>query len=292
MYLGFPCPHDPRWAAGEFRDLYDPEQIPIPPNYRPVHPYDMGMMTIRDERLEAWPRTREAVRRHLHDYYALISSMDHDIGRLLDTLDRLSLSEQTLIVFSADQGVALGSHGLMGKQNLYEDTQKVPLLLAGPGIARGESSALVYVHDIYPTVCDLVSAAPPVDIDGKSLAPIMAGNQSAIRDRLMLAYCDTQRSLRDDRWKLIRLPQINRTQLFDLKADPRETRDLADDPSHRQTIQRMMTLLAAEQKRYGDTLPLTSENPQPAEFIAPREKLPTAYPAGGLAPGEAERASK
>jgi len=292
MYLGFPCPHDPRYAAAEFRKLYDPAKIPLPPNYRPLHPYDMGMMTIRDECLEAWPRTKQAIRRHLHDYYSLISSMDHDIGRLLDALDRLSLTKETIVIFSSDQGVALGSHGLMGKQNIYEDTQKVPLLFSGPGIAPGESEAFVYVHDIYPTVCEMTGATAPQGIDGQSLAPIVSGKRQKVRDTIMLAYRNTQRPVRDERWKLIQLPKINRTQLFDIEADPRETRDLSAEPSKQKVVKRMLTLLAKEQKKYGDNLPLKSDAPRPPKFIPPTKKKRTAHPAGGLAPGLTKKKPK
>jgi arylsulfatase A-like enzyme len=286
MYLGFPCPHDPRWAGRKFRALYDPAELPLPPNYKPVHPWNIGDMTVRDECLEKWPRTEDAIRRHLHDYYSLISSMDFDIGRLLDTLDALSLTENTIVVFSSDQGLALGSHGLMGKQSVYEDVQKVPFLVSGPGAPKGESTALAYVHDIFPTVCDMAGVAVPKDIDGKSLAPVILGKLKKVRDRVMLAYKGSQRSIRDDRWKLIRFPQINRTQLFDLAADPREVHDLAADPVNADTVKRLMATLESEQKRYGDKTPLTAEKPKPADFKHPTKKLKTAYPAGGPAPGE------
>jgi arylsulfatase A-like enzyme len=293
MYLGLPCPHDPRWSTKRFRSLYTPSKIPLPPNYRPIHPWDIGSMTVRDERLEAWPRTKDAIRRHLHDYYALISSMDHDIGRLLDGLDEIGLTENTIIVFSSDQGVAIGSHGLMGKQNIYDDTMRVPLMIAGPGIKKGESAALAYIHDIFPTVCDLVGADAPKKIDGLSLASVIRGREAKVRDALFLAYIDTQRSVRDKRWKLIRFPKINRTLLFDLSADPRETRNLAEDATQKATVSRMMALLAAEQKHYGDPLPLTSARPAPAEFAVP--KLHRKSYRGGQAPnegGDPERPTK
>ncbi len=286
MYLGFPCPHDPRWAGRRFRALYDPARLPVPPNYRPVHPWNIGDMTVRDECLEKWPRTEDAIRRHLHDYYSLISSMDFDIGRLLDTLDELALTEDTIVIFSADQGLALGSHGLMGKQSVYEDVQKVPLLFSGPGITEGESDAFAYVHDIYPTVCELVGAARPAGIDGRSLTPVIQGRRERVRDRVMLAYKNAQRSIRDERWKLIRFPQINRTQLFDLVSDPHETRDLSGDPKNAAVIERLMGKMADEQKRYDDRQPLTADQPKPAEFKHPAKKLKTAYPAGGPAPAE------
>jgi arylsulfatase A-like enzyme/alpha-L-fucosidase len=286
MYLGFPCPHDPRWSAKEFRDLYDPAKLPLPPNYQPVHAYNIGVdMTCRDERLEAWPRTPEAIRRHLHDYYSLITGMDRDIGRLLDALDKQALAENTIIIFSSDQGIALGSHGLMGKQNLYDDTQRVPLLISGPGIPQGKSAALGYVHDIFPTICELAMVPVPEGIDGRSLAPVIRGKSEKVRDQLMMAYTNTQRSVRDGRWKLIRLAQINRTQLFDLEKDPRELNDLAADPQHAGQIERLLALLKEEQGRCGDRLPLTSRNPQPERFDPPKQMEPTPYPSGGLAPG-------
>ncbi len=285
MYLGLPCPHDPRWSAREFRDLYDPAKLPLPPNYLPAHPLDIGDMTGRDESLEAWPRTEAAVRRHLFDYYALITDMDRDIGRLLDLLDRSGLATNTIVVFSSDQGIALGSHGLFGKQNLYEDTQRVPFLIAGPGIRPGRSGALAYLHDLFPTLCELAGLPPPADIQGRSFAPVLRGEATAHRETLRLAYGDTQRSMREARWKLIRYPQINRQTLFDLQNDPREMHDLAADPQHASMIGRLSTLLKAEQRLDGDCLPLVSRAPQPAAFTPPDRKLPTPWPAGGLAPG-------
>jgi arylsulfatase A-like enzyme len=285
LYLGFPCPHDPRWAAKEFRDLYDPAKLALPANFRPVHALDIGDMTSRDESLEAWPRSEEAIRRQTHDYYSLITGMDRDIGRLLDALEHQSLTDNTIVVFTSDQGIALGSHGLMGKQNLYDDTQRVPLLISGPGIPKGRSQALAYLHDLFPTLSELVGAKAPEKIDGLSLVPIISGKVVKVRDSLVTAYANTQRSIRDDQWHLIRFPQINRQMLFDLRLDPNETNDLASDPRYSGEIGRLSIALKAEQQRLGDTLPLVAKKPKPAAFIAPKEKLPTPYPAGGLAPG-------
>jgi len=184
-----------------------------------------------------------------------------------------------------NQGIALGSHGLMGKQNLYDDTQRVPFLLAGPGISKGRSKALVYLHDLFPTLSELAGAETPQNIDGKSLAPILSGKASKVRGSLVTAYTNTQRAIRDDRWKLIRFPQINRQLLSDLEKDPHELHDLAGDENHFGEIGRLSVLLKAEQHRLGDKLPLVSANPKPANFVAPKVKLSTPFPAGGLAPG-------
>ncbi|MBA3312229.1 MAG: sulfatase-like hydrolase/transferase [Planctomycetota bacterium] len=269
MYLAFGNPHDPRVAAQKYRDLYDAASIPLPKNYLPVHPFDNGWMTGRDESLAPWPRTEDIVREHLHDYYATITALDSHIGRLLSSLDDHGLRENTLIVFSSDHGLAVGSHGLFGKQNVYEDGMKAPLVFSGAGIRYGESDAMVYLVDLYPTVCDLVGVEPPTSIDGRSFANVLRGESDEARDAIFLAYEDMQRAVRDDRWKLIVYPKINRVQLFDLKTDPHEIDDLADAPQHRDRIERLMTLLAAQQKTFGDTAALSSASPQDATFTPP-----------------------
>ncbi len=269
MYLAFGNPHDPRVAAQKYLDQYDRDAIPLPKNFRPVHPFDNGEMTVRDERLLPWPRTDADVRRTLHEYYATITALDFHIGRLLQSLKELGKLDNTLIVFSADQGIAVGSHGLLGKQNLYDAGMKAPLVFAGPGIPRGESDALLYLLDIYPTVCDLVGAAPPEGIDGVSYRPVITGQRPPIRRELFLSYLSVQRAIRDERWKLIRYPQVNVTQLFDLQADPDEMHNLAAEPAQSERVKAMLARLADLQPIWGDTAPLTVPNPKTAAWSPP-----------------------
>ena len=217
MYLAFGNPHDPRVAAKKYLDQYDPDKLPLPKNFLPVHPFDNGELVVRDEQLLPWPRTAADVRRTLHEYYATVTALDFHIGRLIRALEDPGQLDNTLVIFSADQGIAVGSHGLLGKQNLYDHSMKAPLVLAGPGIPRGRSDALVYLFDIYPTVCDLVGAKVPEEIDGRSFRPVLDGKATTARPELMLAYRGKQRAVRDERWKLIRYPEVNVTQLFDLQ---------------------------------------------------------------------------
>ncbi len=265
MFLGFAGPHDPRGTNAEFRGLYDVDKIPLPVNYRPYHPFDNGEMLIRDEQLEAWPRTEEAVRRHLFDYYAMISHMDAQIGRIFEELDRSGLWDDTLIVFSSDHGLAIGSHGLFGKQNLYEDGMKSPLVFLGPGIPHGKSEALAYLFDIYPTICDLTGTEIPDGLDGRSLAPVIHGERESVRETVFLAYKNVQRAVRRGDWKLIRYPLVDVTQLFDLSADPHELNNLADGPAQAATVSELMSLLEREQDRWSDPDPLHVDDPLPAE---------------------------
>ena len=138
-YVAYTAPHDPRSPAPEYIDRYAPEQLPLPANFRATHPFNLGVMTIRDENLGAWPRSTEQIRRQLADYYGLITHMDTRIGDLLQALETHGLAENTIVVFTSDHGLAIGSHGLLGKQNLYEESMKTPLILAGPGLPEQQT---------------------------------------------------------------------------------------------------------------------------------------------------------
>lgn len=269
MYLAFGNPHDPRVADQKYLDLYQRDKIPLPKNYMPLHPFDNGEMVIRDELLAPWPRTEDEIRRQLHQYYAVISGLDSNLGRLLDAVRQLGLFDNTIIILSSDNGLALGSHGLMGKQSLYDHSAKVPLIFVGPGIRPGSSDALVYLMDIFPTICEMTGTALPDGLDGRSFKPVIDGKIKSVRDSIFMSYRDCQRGIRDQRWKLIRYPLINKTQLFDLLADPDELKNLADDPAQSERVQRMMARLAESQKYYGDPAPLTVANPQDVEFKPP-----------------------
>lgn len=264
MYIAFEGPHDPRVAADEWMKLYQRDKIPLPRNYQPFHPFDNGEMLVRDEQLAPWPRTEEVVRKHLHDYYACISSIDHHIGRILATFRDLGQLDNTIVVFSADHGLAIGSHGLFGKQSLYEHSMKSPLVFAGPGIPKGSSDALAYLFDIFPTVADLVGADVPENLDGRSLRSAIEGKSQGVRDTIFLAYRDVQRAVRKGNWKLIRYPKVDVTQLFDLASDPDEMKDLSRDPAQASRVKEMMDLLKSEQEHYADRAPLTVAGPTPA----------------------------
>jgi arylsulfatase A-like enzyme len=266
-YVAFNAPHDPRVAPKEYHARYDPARLPLPANYLPQHPFNNGDLTGRDERLAPWPRTPEIVRQHLADYYAAITFLDLQVGRILAWLRTSGQYDNTLIVFSSDHGLAIGSHGLFGKQNLYDHSMHAPLIFAGPGVPKGkQADALCYLLDIFPTLGELAGVAGPDGSEGKSLAPVLTGKQAKVRDSLFTAYTKVQRAVRDDRWKLLVYPQVNKVQLFDLKNDPAETKDLMGDKSHAAELERLTGLLKDWQKQSGDIQPLRSEKPQPLEF--------------------------
>ncbi len=290
IYMAPPVPHDPRIAPKEYMDMYDPAKIPLPEAYMPVHPFNNGEMTVRDEKLAPWPRTPEVIRRHLADDYACITCLDFHIGRIIDTLKESGQLDNSIVIFAGDNGLSLGEHGLMGKQNLYEfGGMHVPLVMAGPGISQGKTDAFVYLGDIYPTACELTGTPIPPEVQFKSLVPLLTGKAAKLRDTLYTAYKDVQRSIRDDRWKLIRYPHINRTQLFDLQNDPHELKDLADKPEQADKIKELMALLEKAQKECGDTCPLTVASPQDPAWLPGAAQ---SQPADEETPKRAQRKKK
>lgn len=264
-YVPYSVPHDPRSPLPEYLKGYDEKGVPLPPNFMPFHPFSFGnSMAIRDEVLAAWPRTPEVIRSQTAEYYGLISHLDQAIGKLIAKLKEKGLDKNTLIVFTSDNGLALGSHGLLGKQSVYEHSMHVPLIMAGKGIPKNKKTdAFAYLFDLFPTLCQYAGVPWPTGIDGKSLLPIIQGKAQSVRPFIMNAYMDHQRSVRDDRYKLIRYPTVDHTLLFDLQNDPYELVNLANKPEQAQRVQTMLAQLATEQKRYGDIAPLTATKIQP-----------------------------
>ncbi len=255
LYTGFTAPHDPRTPPKEFAKLYPAEQMPLPPNYAALHPFDNGELHVRDENTAPHPRTPKSVQREIAAYYGMITSLDAGIGRILAALKAAGLAENTLVVFTADHGLAVGQHGLMGKQNLYDHSTRVPLLLRGPGVPTGErSAALAYSWDLFPTLCDLTGLATPGDLDARSLSPILRRETTTHRTELHALHRDWQRMAKNDRWKLIEyaVGPERHTQLFDLRNDPWEQHNLATDPAAATPLADLRASLANWQTAIGD----------------------------------------
>jgi arylsulfatase A-like enzyme len=247
--------------------MYYSKRPPLPANFKPQHPFDNGHMVGRDENLAPWPRTEDVVRDQLAEYYGLITHMDEHIGRVLNALEKSKHADNTIVIYAADHGLAVGSHGLMGKQSIYEHSMGCPLIFAGAGIPKGGSTeAFSYLLDIFPTVCSLTGIQTPAGVEGKSLQPIWQGKASKVRDHVFLSFRKVQRSVRDEQWKLIRYPQIDQTQLFDLKNDPHELRNLADEREQTARVREMLHVLKKSQRQVGDDLPLTVAKPAPKEI--------------------------
>ena len=271
MYLAFPTPHDPRQAPEKYRAMYPEDEVELPPSYMPQHPFDNGHIVLRDEKLAPWPRTRAIARQHLADYYAIITHLDAQIGRVIAALKANDLYDSTLIVMAGDSGLAVGNHGLLGKQNIYdEDGIHVPFIISG-GLVKEEDrgkreEALCCIHDIMPTVCELAGVPIPETVSGKSLVPLIHGKTDHIRDDAYHAYRQHQRAYRRGDYKLIeyvRAPDSDRvrgdfvagsrvTQLFNVAQDPWETFNLADFPEYHERVGLMRADMKEKSMELGD----------------------------------------
>lgn len=264
LYLAGASPHDPRVAAPEYLARYQRDRILLPRNFRALHPFNNGDLFVRDERLAPWPRTEAELRRHWHEYLAVVTQMDGHIGRIFDAVKQAGEEGNTFYLFTSDQGLAMGSHGLMGKQNLYEHSMRPGLIISGPGIPKNKRvDAFAYLFDIFPTVCDLAGLPAPPSLEGKSLAPVLRGQTKQVRDTVLLGYKDIQRAVRRGRWKLIRYPQIDRNQLFDLSSDPDEIHDLSAVPQHQDRVRELLGLMEQQQRLFADSAPLKIAGSQP-----------------------------
>ena len=265
MYVAFNAPHDPRQAPQDFVDMYPLDSIEVPPNFVPEHPFDQGERnTLRDEILAPFPRTETAIKTHIQEYYAIISHMDYEIGRILEKLESLDIADNTYIIFTADHGLAVGQHGLLGKQNQYEHSIRVPLVISGPGVAAGASTdALVYLQSIYPTTCDLAGIDTPQTVEFKSLMPLIEQTSSQSYDAIFGSYKDFQRMVRTEDFKLILYPQVDEVQLFDMQNDPLEMNNLAEQAAYQDTMHALFGQLQDLQRAVGDTLTLRQLVPAP-----------------------------
>ena len=187
--------------------------------------------------------------------YAMIERMDEGIGRLRETLELLGLLEDTLVVFTSDHGLAIGSHGLMGKQNMYDHTIRVPFIIVGPGITKGQRvPAFGFLRDMFPTVCDLAGLPIPKTVEAKSLAPLLRGQRQNVHSAGYGYFQDVQRMIWMENWKLVFYLKTGRHQLFNLTDDPHELNDLSRSPVRRARLRRMRRSLNQWFHDQGDEL--------------------------------------
>ncbi len=258
MYVAFNAPHDPRQSPKEYVDMYPPENIVVPENFMPEHPFDQGDHRLRDENLAPFPRTEHQVQVHRSEYYAIITHADHEIGRILDALENSGKADNTYIILSGDHGLAVGHHGLMGKQNQYDHSIRMPLIIAGPGIkAGGKSDALVYLQSMYATTCDIAGVTVPETVDFPSLKGILDGKEASVYDAIFGNYRHFQRMVRTDKYKMILYPHIGKQQLFDIENDPEEMVNLIDEADYATVRMEMFDQLKKLQEEVGDTLQVT-----------------------------------
>ena len=298
IYYGFSHPHDERdgkpellakYGATNHTDEANPPSLhslqpPLPSNYLKAHPFDNTDMKVRDEVAVSgvWQRRDEAsIRNEIGRQYACSDNIDIQIGRVLKKLEETGELDNTYIIYTADHGMSIGRHGLMGKQNLYQHTWRVPFIVKGPGIAAGKRvEGNIYLLDVLATLCDLAGVTPPETNEGTSFKPVLTGDKTVIRDVLYGTYAGGSkpgmRTVKQGDWKLIHYESADgkakHTQLFNLAENPDELLpehgkpNLADDPKHAEKLKEMQALLLAEMRRLDD--PYRFSN-QPGDDLPP-----------------------
>ncbi len=329
IYFGFSHPHDERDGTPELLAKYgavnhtDSNEPPranaklpkVPPNYLTAHPFPHGHPGLRDEVAVSgvWERRDErTIRNELGREFACSENIDIQIGRVLQKLEETGELANTYIVYTADHGMAIGRHGLQGKQNLYQHTWRVPFVVRGPGIQSGSRvEGNIYLLDVLATLCDLAGIAPPETNEGMSFKPVLTGQKPTMRDVLYGVYNGGtkpgMRSVKQGDWKLIKYDVMNgavqETQLFNLKENPNEFLaehhdasvtsltgtqpahhqvNLASDPQYAAKLAEMETLLLAEMRRLHDPWRLWN---QPADGLTP----PPAGPLSGQGKGKVKK---
>ncbi|WP_230312129.1 sulfatase-like hydrolase/transferase [Alistipes senegalensis] len=255
MYVAFTSPHDPRNVLPDYGPKYDGAELLLPTNFLPQHPFDNGDLHERDERLLPIPRIPEQVLAERAKYFGMVSEVDVQIGCILDALEKSGRADNTIIVFTSDNGLCVGEHGLLGKQNLYEAAVRVPMVICGPGIPKNtERDAYCYLYDLYPTLCGFAGLPVPATVKGHSLEQTIRNPRVKKRDDILLMYINLQRAIKKDGYKLIlyNVDGQRHPQLFDLKADPMEMTNLYDNPAYAAKRDELTALLYARMKAVGD----------------------------------------
>jgi choline-sulfatase len=254
MYLAFNAPHDPRQAPQEFLDMYPLERISVPKSFIPEYPYceEAGSgKGLRDERLAPFPRTKYAVKVNRKEYYALITHLDTQIGQIMQALEASGKAENTYIFFTADHGLAVGDHGFVGKQNMYDASVRVPMLAVGPTIKKGVTlDNMVYLQDVMATALDIAGSSAVQQVDFQSFLPLAQGKKQQTREAIYGAYVGAQRMVRTDDYKMIIYPKANKVRLYHIAKDPHELVDLA---SNKRYIKKMRALFKEFQKMQKQT---------------------------------------
>ncbi len=272
MYLAFNASHDPRQSPKEYIDMYPLDQIKVPENFLDLYPHKDAMgcgPRLRDERLAPFPRTEFAVKVHRQEYFAIITHMDAQVGRILDALEATGKAGNTYVIFTADHGLACGHHGLLGKQSMYDHSMRVPFMMTGPGVKPGSKFEMpIYLQDAMATTLDVAKIEKPGQVEFNSLMPLIRGEKKVQYSRIYGKYINSQRMIAQGDWKMISYPAAKKLRLFNTAKDPHEMHDLAGNPEYAAKLKALKAELKVLQKEMGDELDI--DNPVPAK-VKPRK---------------------
>ncbi|MEK9773744.1 MAG: sulfatase [Opitutae bacterium] len=235
MGVGFFRPHYPMVAPKKFFDMYPLEKMKIPPQIEgdvddiPLAAHGFMSGQLLNE-------TEEGQRGMWQAYYASVTFMDEQLGKVLDELERQGLSDSTAIFFTTDHGYHLGEHGFWQKSNLHEEVTRVPLMIRAPGLKPGRTDSLVELVDFYPTCTDLLGLPSAKGIVGKSLVPILKNPETTVRDTALSLHHehhikDKGAGIRSPEWAYMNFGDKGEV-LYDMIKDPHQYTNVIDDPEY------------------------------------------------------------
>ena len=299
LAVGFVKPHLPFCAPQKYWDLHDPAAFELaerqtPPEGAPQYAPQFGGELRQYQGIPAeGPIPEDTQRKLIHGYYAAVSYMDAQVGRVIDELDRLKLAENTIIVLWGDHGWHLGDHGIWCKHTNYEQAARIPLVVVAPGVTKAGSrtSNLAETVDVYPTLCELACVALPdaQKLDGQSLVPVLSDPQATTKEAIFHVYPRNPRgkgplvgrAVRTERYRLVQWKKPGERdataelELYDYETDSAETRNLA---SAKPEVVAALTAILARQPEARPQIRPQAEPPQPSPQPQPPPK-----------PGAAER---
>jgi len=263
MYLAFNAPHDPRQAPKEYVDLYPLESISIPKSFLSEYPYRNSIANgndLRDEALAPFPRTKHAIKVHKQEYYASISHLDTQIGLIVNALEKSGKMNNTYIFLTSDHGLAMGRHGLLGKQNLFDHSIRPPMIVVGPDIPKNKKvDTDIYLQDVMATSIEIAGIEKPDYVEFNSFLNIAKReSQKSHYKSIYGAYLDVQRMIRKDGFKLLVYPEIEKILLFNLDKDPEEMYDIANLPENKEKVKSLFKDLMQLQREMDDKVDLSN----------------------------------
>ena len=226
LHVGFVRPHVPLVAPAPLFEAFPIDEMTLPtvPEDEP----ESIAKSFRRKSSEAWGLTDDrAKQRVIASYLTATHFMDQQVGRVLDALDRHGLTDNTIVLFQSDHGYHLGEHDFWQKFSILEESARIPAVIAGPGIPHKSTAALASQIDLYPTLCDLVGAAIPEHVQGKSLVPVITGEADRVHDAVTTAY-SFGRVMRTDRYAYLRATKTNTVAVFDMQTDPGQHDNIAE----------------------------------------------------------------
>ncbi|MGB5666438.1 MAG: sulfatase-like hydrolase/transferase [Maribacter sp.] len=261
MYLSFNAAHDHRQAQQEYLDMYPLEKISLPKSWLPMYPFKDSIgngRSLRDEALAPFPRTEFATKTHIKEYYALITHMDEQIGKIIDRLESIGKIDNTYIIFTSDHGMAMGRHGLLGKQTQFDHSIRPPFMIVGPDVPQGNKiDADIYLQDAMATSLEIAGVTKPDYVFFNSVMDLVKGKQDKSHyNAIYGGYINLQRMIRKDGYKLIAYPKLNKVLLFDMENDPEEMNDLASDEKFHAKVKELFNDLIQLQEQMNDQMDL------------------------------------